>query len=183
MGKGRDELETQRTVGTISIGSVQPWEVHSTLVYDVVVDETDTDDAEEEDLVRGDEGDEDRGRAEQVPRVDAVCQWSFFFTIGLTYTMVMIMQTANARFIERYLGAKDEMSFPAGRTFSKVQLLSVAAKISEYGMWASREEGGIREAEGDEEGPSSVQGVVVVRENFVKVGQRIPDDFAVVTLR
>ena len=42
-----------------------------------------------------------------------------------TYTMVMIMQTAKARFIDRYLGIRDEMSFPAGRTFSNVHLVSV----------------------------------------------------------
>lgn len=42
-----------------------------------------------------------------------------------TYTIVMIMHTAKARRMVRYLGARDEMSFPAGRTFSKVQLLSM----------------------------------------------------------
>lgn len=37
----------------------------------------------------------------------------------------MIMHTAKARRMVRYLGAREEMSFPAGRTFSKVQLLSM----------------------------------------------------------
>lgn len=41
---------------------------------------------------------------------------------GGAYTTVMIMHTANARFMERYFGAREEMSLPAGRTFSKVHL-------------------------------------------------------------
>ena len=60
-----------RTVWPVSVRGVQPGQVHPPLVDDVVVDQTDADDAEEEDLVRRDEGDEDRGRAEEVPGVDA----------------------------------------------------------------------------------------------------------------
>lgn len=35
-----------------------------------------------------------------------------------THAIVMIMQMANALLMERYFGNKDEMSLPAGRTFS-----------------------------------------------------------------
>lgn len=38
-----------------------------------------------------------------------------------TYTTVIIMQIANALFIDKYLGAKELISLPAGNTFSNTQ--------------------------------------------------------------
>lgn len=38
-----------------------------------------------------------------------------------TYTTVIIMQIANALLIDKYLGAKELISLPAGNTFSNTQ--------------------------------------------------------------
>lgn len=38
-----------------------------------------------------------------------------------TYTSVIIIQIANALFIDKYLGAKELISLPAGNTFSNTQ--------------------------------------------------------------
>ena len=62
--------ETIRTVRAGAVGGVKPRQVHPPLVDDIIVDQTHADDAEQEDLVRRDERDEDGRRAEQVPRVD-----------------------------------------------------------------------------------------------------------------
>lgn len=44
-----------------------------------------------------------------------------YFKEKKTYTTVIIIQIANALFIDKYLGAKELISLPAGNTFSNTQ--------------------------------------------------------------